>query len=736
MKTIKRAFSVIIFIFMIGLAKESQAQGCVANFTYSLGANGMVTFTSTSVNTSSVTNYNWNFGPASYSAVGLAGVTTAFTYSTNGSYVVILNISSATPSCASTIGFTISITNAGNPCIINANFTSSSGANGLVNFNNMSTGTVVGTTYSWNYGDGATSINFSSPHTYSANGSYVVTLTANNNFSTSCVSTNTAIVVVNSICNLVANFTYTLGSNGLVNFSSTSVGTNSTTSYVWNFGNGQFSSGLNLTNVSQTYTANGTYVVTLLDSIAFSFPACMSQNSQTIAISNIPNPCNLSANFSSSGSNGAFNFTNTSTGMSAGVSYFWNFGDGATSSNTSPSHSYSLAGSYNVTLVANNNYTYSCVSTKTSIVAVGFCSLVAYFTSTPVSNGQVSFNNGSTGIIGGTTYTWNFGDGSTSSVFSPSHTYTSGGAYVVSLLANNNGSLVACSNSYTNVVTVSVCSLAANFSHTVGANGFVNYSSNSTGTTGAGTYYWNFGDGFTGTGISPSHTYLTGGAYNVFFNVNDTTMFGFCHDSIVQSINITSLPCNANANFSLNPTNTPQYWTATPSYPWNVTNAVWNWGDGSSSTGLYTSHNYSVAATYTVCLTVTVSCGSTSSTCVSQYISKSANVESMNMISLNVVAPALIPTSIKSMAANEVVYTIYPNPTNSDFTINMNGLATNNVKITLFNVIGKLVYETEAETNSGELTKEIAAYQLSNGVYFIKVNADNIEYTKKVVINK
>ncbi len=736
MKTIIKTIQLLIFCFLIGLTKNLNAQGCTANYTYSLGANGLVTFTSTSVNTSSVTNYNWNFGPASFSAVGSAGVNTAFTYSTNGSYVVILNISSATPSCASSIGFTINITNAGNPCIINANFTSSPGANGLVNFNNISTGTVVGTTYLWNYGDGVTNNNFSSPHTYTANGSYVVTLTANNNFSTSCVSTNTAIVVVNSICNLVANFTYTLGSNGLVNFSSTSAGTNSFTSYVWNFGNGQFSSGINLISVSQTYTANGTYVVTLLDSIAFSFPACMSQNSQTITISNIPNPCNLSANFSSSGSNGVFNFTNTSTGMSAGVSYSWNFGDGATSSNTSPSHSYSLAGSYNVTLVANNNYTYSCVSTKTSVVAVGFCSLVAYFTSTPVSNGQVSFNNGSTGIIGGTTYTWNFGDGSTSNVFSPSHTYTSGGAYIVSLLANNNGSLVACSNSYTNVVTVSICSLAANFSHTVGANGGVNFASSSTGTTGAGTYNWNFGDGSTGTGTSPSHAYLSAGAYNVKMSVNDTTLFGLCNDTVIQSINITGIPCNANSNFSLNPTNTPQYWTATPSYPWNVINAVWSWGDGSSSTGLYASHNYSVAATYTVCLTVTVSCGSTASTCVSQYISKSANGQSMAMIKINVIAPTLLPTSIKNIEATEVVYTIYPNPTNGDFTIKMGDLAANNVKITMFDVIGKLVYETESEINNGELSKEIVAHQLSNGVYFIKVSIGNREYTKKVVINK
>jgi PKD repeat protein len=647
MKTIKKTFQILSFLILLGMAKNSQAQTCAANFTYYNFGNGTVSFTNTSVNTNSTTISYWNFGPATYSAVGNPGMFTQYTYTANGTYTVYLTIFSSAPSCSSTIAYTINVT----ACLLNINFSYSQGTNGLINFNNITTGTVAGTTYTWNYGDGSTSNNFSSSHTYTANGVYQVDLTANNNFSTFCVYTYTSLVVVNSICNLAANFTYTLGNNGLVNFTSTSLGTSTNTTYHWYFGNGVNFNGLNSTTASQTYTTNGTYVVTLVDST--SSPVCTSSISQSITISNVTVPCNLSANFTPTvGANGLVNFNNTTTGTIVGVGYNWSFGDGGTSSNFSPTHTYSNSGIYTVTLTAINNFSTNCVSTKTS------------------------------------------------------------------------------------VVIINLCNLSANFTHTVGANGMVNFNCTSTGTAGAWYYNWDFGDGFAGSGISPSHAYLSGGAHNVSLIVTYTNNVGVCSDTIVQSINITTLPCSANSNFSLNPTNTPQYWTATPSYPWNVTNAVWTWGDGSSSGGLYTSHNYSVAATYTVCLTVTVSCGSTASTCVSQYISKSANGESMNMISLNVVAPALIPTGINNLETKEVVFTISPNPSNGEFTVNMNGLKSDQVKISVYNLIGKLVYEANAEAADARLTKEIQTNNLSSGIYFIKATNYNNEFTKKIIINK
>ena len=639
--------NVIILFTLLFTQKLTSQVFCSPNFIYTING-GNVTFTSTSAGVSSIsTTYYWNFGNNT-NASGLNLIVTNTTYTTNGTYTVTLFISSAVPSCSNQISYTINITGAITPtCSLISNFTSSQGANGLVNFNNTSTGTVGGTTYFWNFGDATNSTSFSPAHTYTSNGSYTVSLAANNNFTASCASTKTAVVVVNSICNLAANFTYTMGANGLVNFISTSIGTNSFTNYRWTFGNGIVLSGNNMTSTAQTYTANGTYVVTLKDST--SNPACVSQISQTINIGNVVNPCNLSANFSGAGTNGVFNFNNTSTGTSAGVTYLWNFGDATTSPSVSPSHTYTNAGNYTVTLSANNNYSYSCVSTKTT------------------------------------------------------------------------------------VISVSICSLASNFTHTVGANGLVNFSSTSTGTNALTGYSWNFGDGNNGNGANTSHVYNNGN-YIATLNAVNYSVNPSCSDTSSHSIIVNTNTCIANANFSIAPTATAQYWNVIPASPANVSSAIWTWGDGSSSNILYTSHQYSAAGTYSICLTVTVNCGATSYHCSSYYIFRSSEQDNSAMIYVNVIDPYIFMAN-SNIEMKSILYTIYPNPSNGDFNLNVSGLDYGLVKVSISNIIGTQVFETEVEASNGSLSKELHVNYLSNGIYFVKINSGKKEHIKKIVIN-
>jgi PKD repeat protein len=639
--------NVIILFTLLFTQKLTSQVFCSPNFIYTING-GNVTFTSTSAGVSSIsTNYYWNFGNNT-NASGLNLIVTNTTYTTNGTYTVTLYISSAVPSCSNQISYTINITGAITPtCSLISNFASSQGANGLVNFNNTSTGTVGGTTYLWNFGDATNSTSFSPAHTYTSNGSYTVSLAANNNFTASCASTKTAVVVVNSICNLAANFTYTLGANGLVNFTSTSIGTNSFTNYRWTFGNGIVLSGNNMTSTAQTYTANGTYVVTLKDST--SNPACVSQISQTINIGNVVNPCNLSANFSGAGTNGVFNFNNTSTGTSAGVTYLWNFGDATTSPSVSPSHTYTNAGNYTVTVSANNNYSYSCVSTKTT------------------------------------------------------------------------------------VISVSICSLASNFTHTVGANGLVNFSSTSTGTNALTGYSWNFGDGNNGNGANTSHVYNNGN-YIATLNAVNYSVNPSCSDTSSHAITVNTNTCIANANFSIAPTATAQYWNVIPAAPANVSSAIWTWGDGSSSNTLYTSHQYSAAGTYSICLTVAVNCGATSSHCSSYYIFRSSEQDNSAMIYVNVIDPYIFMAN-SNIEMKSILYTIYPNPSNGDFNLNVSGLDYGLVKVSISNIIGTQVFETEVEASNGSLSKELHVNYLSNGIYFVKINSGKKEHIKKIVIN-
>ena len=646
MKTITRSLSMLVLALMFLGLQKGKAQ-CAASFTYALNANGNVTFTSTSITSSVSTTYYWTFGSGipTFTGTGATGMFPTYNYTANGTYTVTLFILSTSPSCSNAATAVIVVNNVGG-CGLVANYNVSQGANGLVNFNNTSTGTVVATTYNWAFGDGGTSTATSPAHTYTANGTYIATLTANNNGTTSCVSTKTLAINVNSNCTLNANFNFSTTANGGVQFynaTTPSVGV----AYSWNFGN-TFTS--NVVNPSQIYSANGTYTVTL---IATSFtPACTSTYVAVVNVNNVTG-CNLVANFTASqGSNGNVNFSNTSAGTTSTTTYSWAFGNGQTSSLTGPSTTYTANGIYQVTLVATNNSTPACVSTKTL-----------------------------------------------------------------------------------NINVTTVCNLVSSFTHTVGANGVTQFVSTSTGTSGATMYSWNFGAGQgTSTQANPTHTYPNG-TYTVTLTVSNVSTT--CSNSSSQVINVTTNTCVANANFTLLPTNTPKFWNAIPSMSTNIAAAQWNWGDGNTSNTLFTSHLYSVSATYTICLSLTVTCGASATYCSSYFIFKptaGSNI-SDEMYRIDVIPEGT--TGLTKLDINSANISVFPNPNSGSFKLNVNGIANdNNNKISVTNMLGDVIYTNNAKANNGSIDTEINLGAVSSGIYFVKIENGNSTSVQKLIINR
>jgi PKD repeat protein len=130
-------------------------------------------------------------------------------------------------------------------------------------------------------------------------------------------------------------------------------------------------------------------------------------------------------------------FTDASTGSSTGWS--WNFGDGSTSTAQNPSHTYSTAGTYSVTLTVSNSAG-SSSKTAPNYITVNLASqiLVASFTASPRSGAlplAVSFTDTSIGTP--VSWAWNFGDGQTSTLQNPTHTYSTPGTYNVTLRSTN-----------------------------------------------------------------------------------------------------------------------------------------------------------------------------------------------------------------------------------------------------------------------------------------------------------
>jgi len=264
----------------------------------------------------------------------------------------------------------------------------------------------------------------------------------------------------------------------------------------------------------------------------------------------------------------------------------------------------------------------------------------------------------------------------------------------------------------------------ASFTHTVAPAGVVNFESTSTGTTGGTTYGWDFGDGTTGTGITTSHTYSNGGVHQVVLN----TFSPSCNTNNIP-VNVNTIPCIANSNFTMIYSGIPQNWVAIPAYYGNVTNAVWNWGDGSSTNALFPTHTYSAAGLYNICLTVTVSCANSSSTCAGYNIFKTIDL-TQAMITVSVLsAYTPPPIGIKENSIDNSSFLIYPNPTNSD--IHIYNLEQKSGTVKVFSLEGKEIQNLNLEAN-----QETKIENLNEGIYFVEINVDESTIRKKVVVIK
>jgi gliding motility-associated-like protein len=220
-------------------------------------------------------------------------------------------------------------------------------------------------------------------------------------------------------------------------------------------------------------------------------------------------------------------FTSTSTNMTGpGCTFLWRFGNGNTSTiANSASAIYYLAGSYKVTLVVKNpSGTDSIV--KASYITV-YAKPVVNFTALPRSGCAplaVNFTDNTTGTAAIQTWQWDFGDGNLSTAKNPANSYSSIGAFDVTLSVKDvNGcdtfltkpSYIATSAGFT-------IGFTANKTILCGAPDSVKFTS-TVSVPGTYTYKWTFGDGGTSILANPSHTYTTNGAYSVELEVTSPT---------------------------------------------------------------------------------------------------------------------------------------------------------------------------------------------------------------------
>jgi len=221
-------------------------------------------------------------------------------------------------------------------------------------------------------------------------------------------------------------------------------------------------------------------------------------------------------------------FVNQSQG---GFGFEWDFGDGNTSLNNNPTHVYDGFGTYEVTLLGENqNGCTAFFSADVSILEKPIADFDADINNLCLGN-DVQFTNLSSG---GENYAWDFGDGTISYQEEPVKRYTESGIYDVSLVANNDN-LCADTITYLGVIEI-FPKPEADFDYDQTTEGTiygeVEFSNLSDGGV---SFEWEFGDGFGSIDENPVHQYSQSGQYEVFLiSENEYN----CLDSVTRYINV------------------------------------------------------------------------------------------------------------------------------------------------------------------------------------------------------
>ena len=295
-----------------------------------------------------------------------------------------------------------------------------------------------------------------------------------------------------------------------VSFTSTVSGTGSGAhwaSSAWDFGDGNTST---LQNPTHTYTTGGTFNPTVLiyaaNGLSSSPPYYVgTPGFQPVTVSN-PAVANFTFTPGSPAVNSVVSFTDTSTGA---TSWNWNFGDGNTSTAQNPTHTYSSANTFNVTLSINSGA--SSISQPVTTHAV------ASFVANPVSGDIPLTVNFTDTSAGATSWHWDFGDGNTSTLQNPTHVFTTVNTFNVVLSINSGASTATHSVS---TMQPPVAFFITNISR-IQAGQKVTFTDMSFGDV--ASWKWNFGDGsIYSTLQNPTHTYTIPGQYLVSLTVTST----------------------------------------------------------------------------------------------------------------------------------------------------------------------------------------------------------------------
>jgi len=541
-------------------------------------------------NSSGAINFYWDFGD------GNTSVSTNSTLSNiyenilgiPQSYIVEL-IAENTYGCTDTVIQTISVL----PEVIVNFISDTSGCTPLtVNYNNQSIGGFI---YEWSFGDGSSSNDYNPSHTFHNLNSFLVdtlttTLTVTSYYN--CEETFSQNIYVYPAADAIISVNEITGCSPFeaIIINNTTGGT----TFNWNFGDGTDTTILNSNDINHTFYnysgSTSTYNI-ILD--AENNYGCSDTASQLVTV--YPN---IEANFSPEIAGCSpldVYFVNLSQGEE---SQYWTFGDGATSGEENPHHTFTNYGTidsvYSVNLYVESQF--NCNSTITKQITV-YATPHLDFTVTPTyqvyPNTTVTIDNLT---VGNWSYNWTMGDGVESTLAQPGiHSYNTWGEYTITSIAEAQN----CTDELSHTIIIDAPQTIASFEPNASgcAPLYVEFVNNSLY---GDSYLWKFGDGSQSSSFEPDHIYYEPGTYIVTLKVSNQAS-----EALADERTITVYP-DPIAYFKVVPSLVVIPFESCTFYNLSEYGSVyyWDFGDGSNSTEEQPSHIYKNEGSYDVSLYV------------------------------------------------------------------------------------------------------------------------------------
>lgn len=640
--------------------------------------------------------------------------------------------------------------------------------------NNSSSGA---NSYLWDFGDGNTSTDPNPMHMYTADGTYTITLIASN----ACGSADmTQTVTVDNSSNVQlpnADFSASVQAGcAPLEVDFTDLSSNTPDTWLWSFEGGSPSSSTDQ-NPSVTYSNPGTYSVILQAGNG----AGMDTEVQIsyITIEDVP-----SAAFNINQDGPEVSFSNNSI---AATTYTWDFGDGNSSMDADPVHTYTDDGTYTITLTASNDC--GSVEVSNTITISGSQAPVVAFTADALSGCApltVQFTDLSTNMPDNWLWSFDGGEPAISNDQNPTVVFNEAGVYTIVLQAGNG--IGSNSVVMTDMIVVKAGPDAFfSFSQSDNSITLFNTSDNAT------SYLWDFGDGNTSTDANPVYEYSDAGVYTISLTAENECGTSFWTEEVMVDKII--LPLGPVAIFSSDVAAgcAPLTVQFTDQSTTNPTNWAWLFPGGSP-----TSSNeqnpvvvYETPGTYTVTLAVSNPFGndinsqenliivSDSPVADFDHLENNGLVDFENLslygtsfiwdfgdgntstdvnpshiydmpgtynVILQVAGPCGFDNTVITIEVDDIVaiedlefvesFNIFPNPNQGSFNISMKGDTRDVISIEFLNILGQSIQAKQFSFKSGTLNENFELNDLANGVYLVKISAGlQAEFHKLIIEN-